>query len=1085
MNDAGVTTETELVLRRLTEGFPLDLTRFGDAAHYGLVAVVVLLGLALVWWLHRADARVSEWLAAPLAILRVVAVACFALALAAPRARLGSVEIDNPAWLAALLAALLVGFSFVVGGYVRDARAIHWYTAAPLGVLRCCVYLLLAFAFLLPAVQTWESAEKRSKVLLLLDVSPSVTEVSDDLASAGGPKPRTRLATVLDFLSDEKVAFLRKLLDQNPVSVYRFGTRLDDEALSLVGDQAQPTRDDWEAFARYDFKPWVLRGLSPAARDAVKASPAWKADEPGTADWAVAWAKLPDKEAIPAGLEPSDVEVLKANRGRLEKRVDVARAIGQGTDVPGSLTAAVNREAANMVQGIVVVSDGRSNLGSDAGYADLRDRAAREKIPIFTVAVGEVRENISIAVTDVQVQDRVAPDEQFKVMVEADGVGLGQQEVDVRLGLFLPGRDVKKDAPDHELTATLTFQPGEPPHGSAEFVVDPEKLPELLTEESKKVGRRRQLKAGAWAAVAKIARDKREVFADPDHVSPPRPFQVIDKPLRVLLFAGGPTREYQTLRSLLVRETNQQRAELSICLQSEGGREGTGVQDVPPERLLTKFPTRLDTTNRPTDKPEDKFYNLNEYDLIVAFDPDWSELSADQVKNLQTWVDNLGGGLIYVAGPVHTFQLARAAEDGRLKPLLDVLPVLPDDIILLKTRSIPRAPRRLTLKPSPDFDVLKLDDAVADDPVAGWETFFTGREKYVSAGDERANAAPARGFFAYYPVKAVKPGATVLAEFQDISDRGGVEKQPWLVTTQPSRGRTAFLASGEFWRLRPVNVEFYERLWVKLARYISANRDVRASRGRVVMGKEFVSGGVVRVQARLLDPSGRPYEEVRLSPKFKVVAYSATGEPLNKQFGPFELKPKRGGGGFEGYYTGQVTADPRQMPAGDHRYRVVVDVPDSPGDTLESEFLIRRSDPELDNPRPDFAALAQAAGTADEVKGRIADPAVLAALVGPAGDPAKAKLAFRLGETDKLSLIPQCLEAKSQTSRNRGPVDDLWDKPATMTLLGREVRVIEFETTGVSWLMIPPQTVRVGWVLVAAVGLLSAEWLTRKLLRLA
>jgi hypothetical protein len=1085
MNDAGVTTESEYVLRRLTEGFPLDPSRFGDAAHYGVVAGVVLLGLALVWYLHRLDARVSEWLAVPLAVLRVVAVGCFALALAAPRARLGSVEIDNPAWLAALAAALLVGFSFVVGGYARDARAIRRPVAVALGLARCGVYLLLAFAFLLPAVQTWESVEKRSKVLLLLDVSPSVAEVSDDLATAGGPKPKTRLTKVLDFLSDEKVAFVRKLLDKNPVAVYRFGTRLDDEALSLVGDGAQPGQAEWEAFARYDFKPWAIRGLSPAGQQLVKTSAAWKGEEPGTADWAVAWAKLPEAEAVPAGLEPADAAALKANRGRLEKRVDVARAIGQGTDVPGSLLAAVNREAANMVQGIVVVSDGRSNLGSDAGYAELRDRATREKIPVFTVAVGEVRENVSIAVTDVQVQDRVAPDEQFKVMVEADGTGLAQQEVDVRLGLFLPGRDVKKDAPDHELTQKLTFQPGEPPHGSAEFVIDPEKLPEVLTEESKKVGRRRQLKAGAWAAVAKIARDMREVFADPEHVSPPRPFQVIDKPLRVLLFAGGPTREYQTLRSLLVRETNQQRAELSICLQSEGGREGTGVQDVPPERLLTKFPTRLDTTNRPTDKPEDKFYNLNEYDLIVAFDPDWSELSADQVKNLQTWVDNLGGGLVYVAGPVHTFQLARAAEDGRLKPLLDVLPVLPDDIILLKTRSIPRAPRRLTLKPSPDFDVLKLDDDKADDPAAGWETFFTGRDKFVSAGDPRTNAAPARGFFAYYPVKGAKPGATVLAEFQDISDRGDVEPKPWLVTTQPSRGRTAFLASGELWRLRPVSVEFYERFWVKLARYISANRDVKAARGRVVMGKEFVSGGVVRVQARLLDPSGRPYEEGRLNPKFKVVAFSATGEPLNKQFGPFELKPKRGGGGFEGYYTGQVTADPRQMPPGDHRYRVVVDVPDSPGDTIEGEFTVKRSDPELDNPRPDFAALALAAGTVDEVKGRVADPAVLAQLVGSAGDPAKAKLAFRLGETDKLALIPQCLEAKSQTSRNRGPVDDLWDKPRTVTLFGRPLRVVEFDTTGVSWLMIPPQTVRVGWVLVAAVGLLSLEWLTRKLLRLA
>ena len=383
MNDTGVTQESEYVLRRLTEGFPLDATVYGDFTHYAVVAGVTLFGLALVWLLHRADARVSEWLAAPLAVLRLLAVGCVAAALAKPRASLG--PIDNAAWLAALASALLVGLSFVVGGYARDARAVRWYWAAPLALLRIGVYALLAGAFLLPAVQTWEKAEKRSKVLLILDVSPSVTQVSDEIASAGGPKPTTRMAKVLDYLSDDKVAFLRKILDKNPVTVYRFGSRLDDEAMSLAADQPLPTRAEWDAFARYDFKPWALRGLSPAGQDAVKKTAAWKGDEPGTPDWAVAWAKSPDAEAVPADLDPADATALKASRGRLEKRVDVARAIGQGTNVPDSLTAAVNREASNMVQGIVVVTDGRSNLGSEAGYAELRERAGREKIPVFTV----------------------------------------------------------------------------------------------------------------------------------------------------------------------------------------------------------------------------------------------------------------------------------------------------------------------------------------------------------------------------------------------------------------------------------------------------------------------------------------------------------------------------------------------------------------------------------------------------------------------------------------------------------------------------------------------------------------------------
>ena len=47
---------------------------------------------------------------------------------------------------------------------------------------------------------------------------------------------------------------------------------------------------------------------------------------------------------------------------------------------------------------------------------------------------------------------------------------------------------------------------------------------------------------------------------------------------------------------MLVREVKENRAELSILVQSEAGTKGEIVQDVPPERMLTRFPYVLDTT---------------------------------------------------------------------------------------------------------------------------------------------------------------------------------------------------------------------------------------------------------------------------------------------------------------------------------------------------------------------------------------------------------------------------------------------------------------------------------------------------------
>ncbi len=112
----------------------------------------------------------------------------------------------------------------------------------------------------------------------------------------------------------------------------------------------------------------------------LKKHPDWQEDKPGTVDWAMAWfarrnASEEELQQAFGFASRADAEQLKKNLDRLDKRIDVARTIALGTNVPDSITAAVNREAPNMVQGIIVFSDGRSNLGSDSSYLELRDRA--------------------------------------------------------------------------------------------------------------------------------------------------------------------------------------------------------------------------------------------------------------------------------------------------------------------------------------------------------------------------------------------------------------------------------------------------------------------------------------------------------------------------------------------------------------------------------------------------------------------------------------------------------------------------------------------------------------------------------------
>lgn len=1124
MNQPGVTTHTEFVLRRLGDDFNQFVGDLWRAVPLWLLALAVAAitarlvyrsatkgtrkhgqpdptGTALWWAAFGSTVALVIWfLAAYFHRDNLQA------STAGETAATGT-QANSVLWVVFTSAVFLLGLVFVVLMYLKDTRSIRWPAAVGLATVRILVYAILCFVFLLPAVQKWERVERKSRVVVLLDVSPSMTTVSDEVGTPSGVKPKFRMTHVLDFLTDDKVAFVQRLTAKNPVVVYRFGNRLDEDSQLLGRDQAGFTRAEWEAFASYDLKPFILRSLSAEGREALGNSSAWEPTRPGNVAWAESWLARPEEEMIPAGVSEADAAAIKAERGKLAARINTARTILQGTNVVDSVTAAVNREAPNMVQGVIVISDGRGNLGSDSGFTELKERATREKIPIFTVAVGEDRQAAAIAITDLQAPDTTPPDEPFKVIVEADGVNLAQQTVEVMLDLFGPGKNPKEDRPDVTLDDSrrdrtkgtrepyqIAFAPGDPPHGQVEFVVDPAQLPAELTVEASDAGvARRVLKEGQWSAVARIKRHEKEAFPDEEHLLERPRIQVIKKPLRVLLVASGPSREYQALRTLLVREMQENRAELCILLQNEGGLLGNIVQDVPASRLLVRWPTKLDTSVKRKEAKDakeqeeidkERFYNLNEYDLIIAFDPDLTEITKDQADQLKTWVQEQGGGLIFVADQVNTYQLARVEANSRLSPILDVLPVVPADRHVLGGRPIPRTPRRLYLNPIPGSDLLKLDEEVQNDPVAGWERFFTDRPKYVPQADLARELFPRRGFMRCYPVKedvGVKAGAAVLAEFADRGEftPDSPSRRPWLVTNNPAAGwRTAYMASGEMHKTIGFDKELFNRFWVKLTKYMAAKRNVKAARGRVLIGEEYVSGGPVRVQARVLNQSSKPYPPAgpgSIDPKFRVVQIAPNGD--EKHVGLYPMTAKQGATEFDGYYQGQFLADPTKFPPGDadkrFRYRVVIDVPDSAAETIEGEFKVRLSNPEKDNTRPDIAAMRAMAGAVDaDFAARLTNPEVREKLL--AGLPAESgvqKLAFRIGDPGLVGLIPECMKTEEKEAQNRGPVTDLWDKgftlPAWLT----------------SWWSSTPVTI--SYVMLLVIGLLCVEWVGRKLLRLA
>jgi hypothetical protein len=273
------------------------------------------------------------------------------------------------------------------------------------------------------------------------------------------------------------------------------------------------------------------------------------------------------------------------------------------------------------------------------------------------------------------------------------------------------------------------------------------------------------------------------------------------KQLRVLVAAGAPGREFQNLVGLLGQELKTKRADVRVYLQPAGkGKGGVVWSGLPEARSLKAFPAKL--SKERANKPDD----LASYDVVVAIDLGWQRLSKAQLDHVQAWVKR-GGGLVVVAGPINTPHLA--GTKGRLKPVRDLLPVVPGDPRSDKYDT--RVPWRLSFpegKRQPFF--LKLDPD-RKGALAGWEDFFRGERK----GKLKKSEPPENGFYSCYPVQSVKSGAFVLASFPNPKARlkDGTAR-PFLVRWRMKTGRVLYLGSDTLWRVARYRKSFYDRLWL-------------------------------------------------------------------------------------------------------------------------------------------------------------------------------------------------------------------------------------------------------------------------------
>ena len=480
----------------------------------------------------------------------------------------------------------------------------------------------------------------------------------------------------------------------------------------------------------------------------------------------------------------------------------------------------------------------------------------------------------NVEVVDVQAPPRVLPADNFQIRCLIKASGLSGTTVRV----VLSSVDEKSEQAELIEAETTVVLAG-----------DGQAVPISFNASRSEQGKRRYV-----VRVAPVAGDR-----DPRDNERAVLVEFVDRPTRVLMIAGGPTREFRFLRNQLYRD---QDVLLSVWLQS--AQDGA---DQEADRILKAFPADRD--------------DLFEFDCIVALDPDWRVLTSEQTQRLERWVAEKAGGIIVIAGPVNTPEWTRRPRgDAAIDNIRRLYPVAfynQGSAQLKLGRFGGEQPFPLSFsREGRAAEFLWLGDTAADSQ-SGWSRF--------------------EGVFGYYAVNEPKAGAQVLANFADPSTAVDEQLPIYLASQYYGAGRVFFQASGEMWRMRRLDVEYFQQYYTKLIRWASQGRLLRDStRGVLFTDRERCwMGDLVEVQAILTNLQDEPMTV----PEVNAILTQPDGSnvALVLRTAPNAIRP--------GSYIAQFTASME----GD--YRVTLPIPDS----TELEVLsaqVESSIPDLEKERP-------------------------------------------------------------------------------------------------------------------------------------
>jgi hypothetical protein len=578
---------------------------------------------------------------------------------------------------------------------------------------------------------------------------------------------------------------------------------------------------------------------------------------------------------------------------------ELLRPRGFDTRLGESLRALIQKESGSTLAGIVVFSDGGSNAGVDPAAA--HDVAMKLNVPLVMVGIGSISEPVNLQVASIQVPSDVSKDDPYELSALIQGRGIAGSGVRVELLKRSLGQGEQEQPkivatqevvmPEDGFPLEVKFDRPPEEEGSVEYTV----------------------RAVSNSRIAEFREDDNEKR---------KKVNVIDRNTGVLLITGGPMRDYRFLRNMLYRH---RRFDIDVWLQTVDANFANRVSQESDD-LLIEFPE-----NFPTRPKAEEFLSVpgkaTQYDVVVAFDPDWRLFSQEHMQALSEWVSKHAGGLILVAGDVNTSDLA-GAEEEYYRTIHQLYPVYLDQLLLsrqLDSKSDKAWPVEMT-PDGQDAGFLQL----TDDPALA----------EVIWSDEFA------GVYRCYPTGGSKPAAIVYAHFSDPLSSDG-ESRPVLLASQfYGAGRTLYIGSPEIWRLRSLDEDYFDRFWTKAIREVGQGRlNRRTDHGMWLLERnQAVLGQTVRVRASLMDSRNNPLavESVELR------VFDPKDKPIfpTRLLLPDQNRP--------GHYVGDFRATLQGT------YRIEISNPGTePLEDMSESVEVVLPNLESDNPQQDVQLLTQ------------------------------------------------------------------------------------------------------------------------------